>query len=62
VASVHAASGDRITAGQLLVVLEAMKMEQRITAPAGGTLAELRVAAGDAVDAGCVLAVVDEDA
>ena len=48
-----------VTAGQPLVVLEAMKMEQTVTAPADGVLAELRVKAGEQVSTGQVLAVVE---
>ena len=50
--------GARVRAGAALVVLEAMKMEHTVTAPADGALAELRVAPGDQVDTGQVLAVV----
>jgi propionyl-CoA carboxylase alpha chain len=53
--------GDEVTAGQLLVTVEAMKMEHRITAPYDGTVTEVHVAEGDQVDAGAVLVVVDED-
>ena len=42
-----------------MLVLEAMKMEHQILAPADGRLAEMRVAPGDQVQAGDVLAVVD---
>jgi propionyl-CoA carboxylase alpha chain len=44
-----------------VVVLEAMKMEHQIVAPAAGRLAEVRVAAGDQVQAGDVLAVVQAE-
>ena len=53
-----AAVGDTVTAGQPLLVLEAMKMEHRVTAPADGILAELRVAPGEQVELGTLLAVV----
>ncbi len=56
---VGARAGDRVTAGQPLVWLEAMKMEHTVTAPAHGVLAELRVEAGQQVDVGAVLARVD---
>ena len=58
VIEVGAAPGDRLAAGQLILVLEAMKMEHRITAPAGGLLTELRVAMGSQVRAGDLLAVI----
>jgi acetyl-CoA/propionyl-CoA carboxylase biotin carboxyl carrier protein len=46
---VHAAAGDRVTAGDPLVVLESMKMELVLTAPVDGEVAELTVAVGDRV-------------
>jgi acetyl/propionyl-CoA carboxylase alpha subunit len=58
VVRVLAASGDAVTAGQPLVVLEAMKMEHTVAAPADGVLSDLRVSQGDQVDTGQVLAVV----
>jgi propionyl-CoA carboxylase alpha chain len=55
---VGAAVGDEVKAGDVLVVLEAMKMEHGIKADADGSVAEVLVAAGQQVDAGAVLAVV----
>lgn len=55
VVSVHVAAGDSVSDGDLLVVIEAMKMEHRITARADVTVGEVRVAVGDKVDAGDVL-------
>jgi propionyl-CoA carboxylase alpha chain len=57
---VEAVVGAELRAGQPVVSIEAMKMEHVIAAPTAGRLAELRVAAGDQVEAGTVLAVVDE--
>ena len=51
--------GDRVTAGQHLLVLEAMKMENEIVAPQDGTVASVNVGAGDAVEAGDVLATMN---
>jgi propionyl-CoA carboxylase alpha chain len=56
---VLAGVGSAVTAGQPLLVLEAMKMEQTVTAPADGVLAELRAKAGDQVATGQILAVVE---
>ncbi|MFD7829209.1 acetyl/propionyl/methylcrotonyl-CoA carboxylase subunit alpha [Kitasatospora sp. NPDC059803] len=53
-----AAVGDTVTAGQPLLVLEAMKMEHRVTAPADGVLVELRAVPGRQVELGALLAVV----
>ncbi len=46
---VHAATGDRVSAGDPLVVLESMKMELVLTAPVDGNVTELTVAVGDKV-------------
>jgi propionyl-CoA carboxylase alpha chain len=62
VVRIGAAVGDQVTAGQPLIWLEAMKMEHTISAPSGGVLAELNVAAGQQVDVGAVLARVEDTA
>ncbi|MBV9382237.1 MAG: acetyl/propionyl-CoA carboxylase subunit alpha [Streptosporangiaceae bacterium] len=54
--------GDRVTAGQPIVVLEAMKMEHAIAAPAAGVLTALDVTVGQPVEVGAVLAIVDATA
>jgi propionyl-CoA carboxylase alpha chain len=51
--------GDSVTVGQPIVWLEAMKMEHTIKAPASGVVTELSVIAGQQVDVGTVLAVVE---
>jgi acetyl/propionyl-CoA carboxylase alpha subunit len=51
--------GAVVTAGQPLLVLEAMKMEQTVSAPADGVVAELRAKAGEQVSTGQVLAVLE---
>jgi propionyl-CoA carboxylase alpha chain len=55
------APGDRVSEGQPLVWLEAMKMEHQITAPSDGVVTELSVATGDQVEVGRVLAVVKSE-
>ncbi|MEI5099315.1 biotin carboxylase N-terminal domain-containing protein [Streptomyces sp. PmtG] len=50
------AEGARVTAGQPLVWLEAMKMEHRVTAPASGTLTALHARPGEQVEVGALLA------
>ena len=53
--------GAVVTAGQPLLVLEAMKMEQTVSAPGHGVVAELRAKAGEQVSTGQVLAVLAAD-
>ncbi|GAA0433010.1 acetyl/propionyl-CoA carboxylase subuit alpha [Acrocarpospora corrugata] len=57
---VEVKAGDPVSQGQPVVVLEAMKMEHRILAPAEGVVAELNVAVGDHVEGGAVLAVIQK--
>jgi biotin carboxyl carrier protein len=56
---VRCAPGDVVDAGQTLVMLEAMKMEHQVRAPADGVVAEVRVAKGTHVENGAVLLVLD---
>ncbi len=51
--------GDKVSKGDAVVILEAMKMEIPVVAPADGTVASIDVAVGDAVDAGAVLATLN---
>jgi len=60
VLEVRAAAGDRVRAGQTLVVLEAMKMEHHMNAHVDGTVTELHVTAGQQVAKGDVLLVIEE--
>ncbi|HYK33914.1 MAG TPA: biotin carboxylase N-terminal domain-containing protein [Streptosporangiaceae bacterium] len=63
VSKIAAAAGDAVTAGQLVLVIEAMKMEHQIAAPVSGVVTELRVSIGAQVNTGEVLAIVtDADA
>lgn len=55
---VKVAKGDEVTAGQSLLVVEAMKMEHVITAPYDGTVSEIDVTAGSTVAMDQILAVV----
>jgi acetyl-CoA/propionyl-CoA carboxylase biotin carboxyl carrier protein len=57
---VNAAVGDTVAAGDAVIVLESMKMELTITAPADGVIAELTVAAGDKVALDQPLARIEE--
>lgn len=55
---VGVAIGDQVEAGQVLVLMEAMKMEHQITAPAAGEVTEVMVEVGEQVDNGALLVVV----
>jgi 3-methylcrotonyl-CoA carboxylase alpha subunit len=56
---VRAAPGDRVEAGQQLLVLEAMKMELALRAPRAGTVAEVRAGEGEFVDADADLVLLE---
>ncbi|GAB7091658.1 acetyl/propionyl/methylcrotonyl-CoA carboxylase subunit alpha [Halorubrum luteum] len=57
--SVDVAEGEAVAAGDVVCVLEAMKMENDIVAERGGTVASVHVAEGDSVDMGDVLVVLE---
>jgi len=57
---VEVAAGDAVAEGQLLMIVEAMKMEHRITAPHAGVVGEVRAHAGDQVGAGDLLVVLGQ--
>lgn len=52
---VHAAVGDSVAAGDIIVILEAMKMETEVRAPHGGTVSSVNVKEGDTVAVGDTL-------
>ena len=52
--------GAKVQAGDLLLLLEAMKMEHRITAPASGVITDVRVQPGEQVANGALLVVLEE--
>ena len=56
---VKASVGQAVKKGDVVVVLEAMKMENDIVAPQDGTIASINVAVGDSVDSGAVLATLN---
>ncbi|WP_405429131.1 biotin carboxylase N-terminal domain-containing protein [Micromonospora sp. NBC_00617] len=59
VTRVHVQVGQRVTAGDPLLTLEAMKLEHPVLAPTDGVVTELPVPAGGQVRTGAVLAVID---
>jgi glutaconyl-CoA decarboxylase len=58
VLDVKVAVGDSLNNGDLVLMLEAMKMENEIFAPSAGTVKEIRVKSGDSVNTGDVLIVL----
>jgi acetyl-CoA/propionyl-CoA carboxylase biotin carboxyl carrier protein len=61
VLAVEVADGDEVEAGQVICIVEAMKMENEISAHRDGVVSELSVAPGQAVSAGQVICVVTQD-
>ena len=61
VIAVQVASGEQVSAGQVLAIIEAMKMEHSVVSPHDGLVSEVRVAIGDKVEGGELLVVVDDD-
>ena len=55
VSQITAQDGDKVTAGDRLIVLEAMKMEQSVLAPADGQIEKIAVSEGESVSAGQIL-------
>jgi 3-methylcrotonyl-CoA carboxylase alpha subunit len=62
VTALHVKAGDRVKAGQALIVVEAMKMEHAIHAATDGLVAEVRFGVGDQVAEGEILVVVADTA
>jgi pyruvate carboxylase len=62
VVTLRVGEGDEVGAGEALAVLEAMKMESTVTAPAGGTVKRVPVPSGTRLEQGDLIAVVDPGA
>jgi len=60
VVKIAKSNGDRVEAGDLIVVLEAMKMEQPLVAHKAGTIAKLQVGVGETVASGSILCVIED--
>ncbi|MFF1827994.1 acetyl/propionyl/methylcrotonyl-CoA carboxylase subunit alpha [Paenarthrobacter sp. NPDC058040] len=60
IVKIAAADGDVVAEGDLIVVLEAMKMEQPLTAHKAGTVRGLTASAGETVAAGAVIATIED--
>lgn len=61
VLSVRVTAGDAVTAGDDLLVMEAMKMEHTLRAPVSGTVEAVHAAVGDQVEAEAALVVIREE-
>ncbi|MDR9380306.1 MAG: biotin/lipoyl-containing protein, partial [Natronomonas sp.] len=57
--SLERSEGDTVSAGDVVCVLEAMKMENDVVAETGGTIAEVPVSEGDSVNMGDTLVVLE---
>lgn len=51
--------GDQVAEDDVVVVMEAMKMEIPVVAPASGTMKEIKISLGQAVEAGDILAEIE---
>jgi len=59
IVSVKASIGQTLKKGEVILILEAMKMENEIVSPQDGTLASINVTAGQAIEAGTLLATLN---
>jgi biotin carboxyl carrier protein len=59
VISVNVKQGDTVNEGDILCLLESMKMENPILAPVGGTVSEIGISAGQVVEVGEVVALIE---
>ena len=58
IVSVNVSDGQAVKKGDVLVVLEAMKMENEIKAPSDGTITSVAVSKGESVDTGATLVTI----
>ncbi len=56
---IEKAVGDSVSEGDILIILESMKMEIPVEAPCDGRVAEFRVNEGDSIEEGAILALID---
>ena len=56
---IEAKVGDKVSKGDTVIILEAMKMEIPMVSPVDGTVASINCAVGDPVEAGTLLATID---
>ena len=58
VVSIHVSVGDQVEEGSVLMILEAMKMQNEVQAPISGTIAELNCETGESIEANSPLVVI----
>jgi biotin carboxyl carrier protein len=56
---IEKAVGDAVAEGDVILILESMKMEIPVEAPCGGRIREIRVREGDSIEEDSILAVID---
>jgi len=59
ITSVEVKVGDAVQEGDVICIIESMKMENPILAPVAGTITEMKVSAGQAVESGNVIAIIE---
>ena len=59
--NIKVSEGQAVKFGEVVVIMEAMKMETEIVAPADGTVSKILVKAGDSVDTGAALVALNEE-
>ena len=59
ITSVNVSNGSVVTEGDILCLLESMKMENPILAPVGGTVTKIELSPGQVVEAGDLVAVIE---
>ncbi len=57
--SVNVSQGSVVVEGDILCLLESMKMENPILTPVGGTVTEIKVSSGQVVEAGDLVAIIE---
>jgi len=59
ITSVNVSQGSVVQEGDVICLLESMKMENPILAPVGGTIAEINLSQGQVVEAGGLVAIIE---
>jgi len=59
ITGVNVNQGNRVKEGDVICLLESMKMENPILAPVSGTIAEINISQGEVVEAGSLVAIIE---